>query len=84
MKIIYGVTGTGKSEYVFNEIQKSSADKIYNSNYYELSDEYSVSTGSKIKEKLWTHPSWRFFIRILQKTGIMKFLKKIKNGNREE
>ena len=29
MKIIYGVTGTGKSEYVFNEIQKSSADKIY-------------------------------------------------------
>ena len=58
--------------------------RVYNSNYYELSDEYSVSTGSKIKEKLWTHPSWRFFIRILQKTGIMKFLKKIKNGNREE
>ena len=58
--------------------------KVYNSNYYELSDKYSISIGSKIKERLWTHTSWRFFIRILQKTGIIKFLKKIKNSNREE
>lgn len=29
MKIIYGVSGTGKSQYIFDQIKKSTAEKIY-------------------------------------------------------
>ena len=32
----------------------------------------------KIKEKLWANPIWRMMIRILQITGLMKLIKKLK------
>lgn len=31
----------------------------------------------KIKEKLWTYPIWRVFIRVLQKTGLIKIFKTV-------
>ena len=49
----------------------------YNKNYYELVDDFKVSKWSKIKERLWTHPTWRKFIRTLQKAGIIGKIKKI-------
>ena len=51
----------------------------YNKNYYELTEEMGVTKWSKIKEKLWTYPIWRGFIRILQKLGIIKGIKKVLN-----
>lgn len=51
----------------------------YNLNYYELTPELGVTRWSKIKEKLWKYPIWRGFIRILQKLGIIKNIKKILN-----
>lgn len=50
----------------------------YNNNYYDIIDEYSVTRASIIKERLWTYPLWRAFIKFLKKTGIMKILKKLK------
>ena len=32
----------------------------------------------RLKEKLWTNPLWRGFIKFLQKTGIMKIIDKLK------
>ncbi len=29
MKIIYGVSGTGKSEYIFNQVKETASDKVY-------------------------------------------------------
>ena len=49
----------------------------YNRNYYELVDNFKVSKRSRIKEKLWTYPAWRKFIRMLQKKGIIEKVKKI-------
>ncbi len=49
----------------------------YNSNYYELTREMGVTRWSKIKERLWTIPLWRGFIRVLQKLGIINAVKKI-------
>lgn len=55
----------------------------YNKSYYELTSEFRVTRWSKIKEKLWTHPAWRGFIKILQRLGIIKTIKKIL-GRQEE
>lgn len=49
----------------------------YNRNYFDLVEEYKVSKRSRIKEKLWTYPMWRKFIRALQKRGIIQKVKKI-------
>ena len=49
----------------------------YNMNYFDLVEEYKVSKRSRIKEKLWTYPIWRKFIRFLQKKGIIEKIKKI-------
>lgn len=49
----------------------------YNKNYYELVDDFKVSKWTRIKERLWTHPTWRKFIRTLQKVGIIEKAKKI-------
>ena len=49
----------------------------YNKNYYELVDDFKVSKWTRIKERLWTHPTWRKFIRILQKVGIIEKAKRI-------
>ena len=51
----------------------------YNKRYYKLTDGNKETRWSRIKEKLWTYPIWRGFIKILQKTGIMKAIKKIIN-----
>ena len=56
----------------------------YNKNYYELTAELGVTRWSKIKEKLWTHPAWRGFIKFLQKTGIIKQIKKFIVDNDNE
>lgn len=54
--------------------------------YDWLCDEHNKAHGFKtkisikrsiLKEKLWTYPIWRGFIKFLQKTGIMKIIKKI-------
>lgn len=54
--------------------------------YNWLCDEHNKAYGFKtkitikrsiLKEKLWTYPMWRGFIKFLQKTGIMKIIKKI-------
>ena len=56
------------------------------SEYKWLCDEHNKQHGFKtkieikrsiLKERLWTFPVWRGFIRILQRTGIMKVLKRI-------
>lgn len=47
----------------------------YNSNYYEVNNDLGISKKAIIKERLWTHKLYRGFIKILQKTGIMKVLK---------
>ena len=49
----------------------------YNKNYYELVDDFKVSKWTRIKERLWTHPTWRKFIRTLQKAGIIEKAKRI-------
>lgn len=49
----------------------------YNMNYFDLVEEYKVSKRSRIKEKLWTYPMWRKFIRALQRRGIIQKVKKI-------
>lgn len=49
----------------------------YNNSYYELTSESRVTRCSKIKEKLWTHPTYRKFIRTLQKLGIIQGIKRI-------
>lgn len=49
----------------------------YNKNYYELVDDFKVSKWTRTKERLWTHPTWRKFIRILQKVGIIEKAKRI-------
>ena len=49
----------------------------YNKNYYELTPEFRVTKWSKIKEKLWTYPAWRNFVKFLQKTGIIRVIKKL-------
>lgn len=57
----------------------------YNKNYYELTADLGITKWSRIKERLWTYPMWRGFIKILQKLGIIKVVKKMINkGNSEE
>ena len=58
--------------------------KEYNSHYYELTPELGVTKWSKIREKLWTYTIWRKFIRILQKLGIIKVIKRTLNKNSSE
>lgn len=49
----------------------------YNKKYYELTTELKITKWSEIKEILWKHPSWRKFIKFLQKIGIVKAIKKL-------
>lgn len=48
MKIIYGVAGTGKSEYIFDEIKKSDANKIY----IITPEQFSFTAEKKLLDKL--------------------------------
>ena len=56
----------------------------YNKNYYELTSDFKETRWSRIKEKLWTYAAWRGFIKILQKLGIIKAVKKVLNNNNRE
>ncbi len=48
MEIIYGVSGTGKSEYIYNEIKKSTAKKIY----IITPEQFSFTAEKKLLDKL--------------------------------
>ena len=60
-----------------NEKQYEWQCNQYNSHYFELKDSYRETKFSKIKEKLWTFKTYKIFIRFLQKTGLMKIIKKV-------
>lgn len=56
--------------------------------YSWLCDEYNryfsftvTAKRSVLKEKLWTNPLWRVFVKILQKVGIMRLIKKLTKRN---
>ena len=66
---------------LYNEIDK----RIYNPSVGGIYDEktkiemeYQNYKNKKIKEELWANPIWRMMIRILQITGVMKLIKKLK------
>ncbi len=48
MEIIYGVSGTGKSEYIYDEIKKSTAKKIY----IITPEQFSFTAEKKLLDKL--------------------------------
>lgn len=50
----------------------------YNKTYYKLTDDFKISKWTKVKERLWTHPTWRRFIKMLQKAGIIEKIKVMK------
>lgn len=59
--------------FMANELEYNWLCDEYNRNFYEL----NINTrGSILKEKLWSIPPWRLFIKFLQKTGIMGLIKK--------
>lgn len=51
-------------------------NECYKQLYYNP-DVYDFTKSEKLKARLWNFKIWRIFIRFLQKTGIMKLLKKI-------
>lgn len=59
-----------------NEKEYSWLCDEYNRNYFS---HIMHTKRNLLKEKLWSIPIWRVFIRFLQKTGIMKIAKKLLN-----
>ena len=58
---------------VANTLEYTWQCDCYNVEYYKV----SVQKRSIVKERLWTIPAWRSFIHVLQKTGVMRALKRI-------
>lgn len=61
--------------YMANKIEYKWLCDQYNLNFYNI----KPNQNEIIKERLWTNPLWRIFIKFLQKTGIMKVIKMILN-----
>ncbi|MCI8482682.1 MAG: glycosyltransferase [Clostridia bacterium] len=59
--------------FMANEMEYNWLCEEYNRNFYGIS---GAKKWTYIKNRLWDNPLWRFFIRFLQKTGIMKLAKK--------
>lgn len=68
---------------LYNILSDNGPSYLYNnpSSYLsEFGEKQIVYKSPKIKDILWRYKAWRGFIKLLQKTGIMKILKKIR-GN---
>ena len=65
---------------IFNILQCNGPSYRYNNPSFYISnvDEKVVVKKRKLKDILWNYKIYRAFIRFLQKTGIMKILKKLK------
>lgn len=72
------------SEYgpeLYNIISANGPGYLYNNpSFYlpEIGEKQVVYKAPKVKDILWRYRAWRGFIKFLQKTGIMKILKKLR------
>lgn len=61
--------------FISNAIEYKWLCDQYNLNFYNI----LPTKNAILKEQLWSNPLWRLLIRVLQKTGIMKLIKKFLN-----
>ena len=67
-----------------NEKQYEWQCKQYNSFYFNLKNQYEETNFSKLSERLWKFKIYQVFIKLLQKTGIMKLIKIVLRRNNSQ
>ncbi len=76
MKIIYGVSGTGKSEYIFDKIKKSTAKKIY----IITPEQFSFTAEKKLVDKLESGATLNCEVLSFERMAY-RVIKNLKQGN---